>query len=132
MVVQLSTFAFAVPSESEEAPAPGRMTWDEAFAKADGLRKWGDDWDGQGASAPSSEHIDACRVLLEAVHRDALLPPPTFVAGAPDGGVCVEWQWVGISLGAEVADDRIEWMLFREGAEAEFFDTTWDLQPMDD
>jgi hypothetical protein len=131
MVVQLPTFAFNVPAESETTTAAGRMSWDEAFEKADALRELGEDWDGQGASAPCSRHIDGCRILLSSIQEGDLLPPPTFVAAAPDGAVCVEWQWKGIRLEAEVADERIEWMLFREGGNSEFFDTSWELQEVE-
>jgi hypothetical protein len=76
----------------------------------------------------SANHIEGCKVLLAAVQRDAVLPPPSFVASASDRAVCVEWQWKHIRLEAEVADDRIEWMYFPENGNSEFFDTTWDLQ----
>jgi hypothetical protein len=131
MVVQLSTFEFHVPTEADASAARGRMSWDEALIKSAGLRRLGEDWDGQGASAPRQELIEGCRILLETAQRHQVLPPPTFVAAAPDGAVCVEWQWKGIRLEAEVADDRIEWMYSPDDGSPGFFDTTWDLQPVD-
>jgi hypothetical protein len=74
------------------------MTLDEIAALKD-------DWDGQGAKAPSVETIK--------VARDFEARWPIFanrITVSPDGTIIFEWQYEGRYAEAEVYADRIEWM----------------------
>ena len=91
----------------------------EALARLDELAAMHDDWDGEGALAPTAAALAAARQVLERLEGMAIRPirpvpsspEPHRVAPGPCGEVVLEWEIGGIYLECECAEDgRIEWM----------------------
>jgi len=92
-----------------------RSRWEQAIGKLYMMMSLEDDWDGQGAEAPSKEIVVGA-IELAAELRFLDYPPPTRVAAAPCGTVGLEWQWPLVYLEVEVVSPyRSEWMLTEEG-----------------
>ena len=124
MQVELPPIVFSPPVvPGVSAVIVQRKEWDDALARAESLRTREADWDGQGASPPNPRHVDSCVLMLRAVRDEGRLAPPVFVTAAPDGAVCVEWHWAEVRLEAEIAADRVEWMLADGKGPAKFFET---------
>ena len=65
--------------------------WVELSAELDTYRHLADDYDGQGAVAPTSEIVDGAIELLGDCRRLGLVPPSCVVAGV-NGTVSLEWD----------------------------------------
>jgi len=83
-----------VNGSANSYPAPtGSSTegWAELFTELDTFRLLTDDYDGQGAIAPTNEVVEGAIELLGDCRRMGLLPPSCVVAGV-NGTVSLEWD----------------------------------------
>lgn len=96
------------------------MTWLDLAQALAGFVALEDDWDGQGAVAPSPQIIIVARGLLIELRDNTSLPPPSRVAACPMGGILFEWQWPGSYLDAEITPTgEVAWMRENAGAPVE-------------
>lgn len=65
--------------------------WEPAVQKMVAFQHLGDDWDGQGARAPSEEMLKSAIGLAYTLHQQGVDPPSRVVPG-PEGSVIFEWQ----------------------------------------
>jgi hypothetical protein len=65
--------------------------WEPAVEEMAAFQHLGDDWDGQGARAPSHEILVSAIGLAYTLHERGVEPPSRIVPG-PDGSVIFEWQ----------------------------------------
>lgn len=65
--------------------------WEPAVQKIVALQALGEDWDGQGARAPSSEVLASAIGLAYTLNEQGVAPPSRVVPG-PEGSVIFEWQ----------------------------------------
>lgn len=86
----------ALDSELPRA-APGESVgqrddpmWAERIDELLSIRQLEDDWDGQGAPAPTSEVVDSALVLALLLKKEGIAPP-SLVAQGPSGGVHFDW-----------------------------------------
>lgn len=100
-----------------------RERWD---AIVDELRRFcslGDDWDGQGAEAPSPQLVDSTLVFAQTLRR-AGFPCPSRVGAGPNGTVLFEWQDENLYLEAEITQPgRAEWMWIVPGQPGQHWET---------
>jgi hypothetical protein len=87
--------AWRQPLQEKNGPPQGTSMvpngWKETVNKLSTFRNLEEDWDGQGANAPSGELVDsAC--ALAALFQERGLDPPTAVAPGPGGTVLFVWQ----------------------------------------
>jgi hypothetical protein len=73
---------------NEAAPAGA---WEPTVAQLVALQHLGDDWDGQGARAPSRDLL-AAAVALAYLLNERGVDAPSSVGPGPDGSVSFEWQ----------------------------------------
>ena len=64
--------------------------WSERIDDLLGIRQLEDDWDGQGAPAPTSEVVDSALVLALLLRKEGIAPPK-LVAQGPSGGIHFDW-----------------------------------------
>ena len=105
--------------------APLRSDWDKRMEELEGLRHTQDDWDGQGATAPSSGHLDSAITLAQFLLRHGVDAPSCVVPGV-NGTVIFEWQGEnGSYLEIEItAPNRVEGYSIIPGKPTEY----WTLQ----
>jgi hypothetical protein len=73
-----------------------------------------DDWDGQGAKAPSPPVVESAFHILRLFHEGGLSVPSSVVA-APDGAVVFTWETPNSYREAEISrPGHITWMAERE------------------
>ncbi|HYT93928.1 MAG TPA: hypothetical protein VEL76_34735 [Gemmataceae bacterium] len=65
--------------------------WEPTVAKLVAFQQLGDDWDGQGAVAPSYEQLTSAVGLAYTLYQQGVGPPSRVVPG-PEGSVIFEWQ----------------------------------------
>jgi len=74
---------------------PGKIAdagpWEAAVLKLIEFQYLGDNWDGQGAQAPSREILGCAIGLAYVLHEKGMEPPSSVVPG-PAGTVVFEWQ----------------------------------------
>jgi hypothetical protein len=108
--------------------------WMKRESDLKALRRYRDDWDGMGASAPSPYLVDAAvRVLKEIQQRlGDQSPPPSAVSGTPMGRIMIEWRLGNNYLEVEVVDPhRVEWMEESDGKFKEWSETIYDWSEHD-
>jgi hypothetical protein len=78
--------------------------WDSCIEKLLELRRYEDDWDGQGAEAPSPEAVDSA-IILAVLLRQSGVEPPCRTVPIVNGAVVLEWQWPDVTtLEIEIAE----------------------------
>lgn len=78
--------------------------WKRCIDKLLELRLYEDDWDGQGAEAPSVGAVDSA-IILAVLLREKDIEPPCRTVAIVDGSVVLEWQWPDVTtLEIEVAE----------------------------
>lgn len=75
----------------EQKAVPDAGPWEPAVQKMVAFQHLGDDWDGQGAQAPSEEVLKSAIGLAYTLYQQGIDPPSRVVPG-PDGSVIFEWQ----------------------------------------
>lgn len=112
--------------------------WQKVINQLIQVRRYGPDWDGEGAAPPDKFLVDlALRIVTTlrkggAFEKDGKvcfdlkewlpLDPPVRVAATPEGNVILEWQMNGDYLEAEIEDDgRVECMYSRPGERTKFY-----------
>ena len=101
-------------ADSESAPTSGTNgeAWDHLFKELQRLQALGDDWDGQGAEAPSAAVLDWTSDWVRQMSRYPQAIPPSRVVPGVAGEVYLEWQGPTFYLVAEIGSPaRVEWML---------------------
>lgn len=92
------------------------MTWCEAATKLATFVDLLDDWDGQGAVAPSPPIIIVAGGLLIKLRKTIYVSSPKSVSAGPMGGILFVWQEPGMYREAEVTPTgEVEWMRERRG-----------------
>lgn len=76
---------------TEPRAVPDVGPWEPAVQKMVAFQSLGDDWDGQGARAPSEEVLKSVIGLAYTLHEQGMEPPSRVVPG-PEGSVIFEWQ----------------------------------------
>ena len=72
------------------SPAATSRTWQDNVDDLLRIRNYEDDWDGQGAQAPSAEIVD-CALDLVRTLTSAGRPPAGRVTPGPNGTVSFKW-----------------------------------------
>lgn len=94
------------------------MIWAYVIRSVQGLENLQDDWDGQGAEAPSLAIIRAAIRVAENFQKSCEQPPVTAVA-TPAGTVLFTWEDQSSYFEFEIASpDRLEWMQKEQGKPA--------------
>lgn len=75
----------------EQKAVPDAGPWEPAVQQMVAFQHLGDDWDGQGARAPSEEVLQSAIGLAYTLHQQGVDPPSRVVPG-PEGSVIFEWQ----------------------------------------
>jgi hypothetical protein len=78
-------------AEGEQAPGSDAGPWQPAVKKIVEFEHLGDDWDGQGARAPSFELLASAIGLAYTLYQQELDPPNVVIPGV-DGTVTFEWH----------------------------------------
>jgi hypothetical protein len=85
--------------------------WRKPLDTLDQISRLQDDWDDDGAVAPSPQLVASTRELLHDL-RGRQFPAPTRVGAGPNGTILLEWQKDLNYFEIEVcAPYRLEWML---------------------
>lgn len=84
-------------SAAQRNGTPGRdgvppVGWEQTIQALIALRDLGEDWDGDGAAAPSPELL-ASAIGLAYLLEEGGSDPPTRVVAGTDGAVILEWQF---------------------------------------
>jgi hypothetical protein len=94
--------------------------WKEHSDDLLAIRRYKDDWDGDGADAPDPQLVDQAINFLAALRKTAF-DLPFRVALSPNGAIGIEWQSPGTYVQAEiVAYDRVEWTILLDGQKPQF------------
>jgi hypothetical protein len=94
--------------------APGH-SWADVTNELSRVSKLSDDWDGQGADAPSPETVELARTAISRMRKEAW-PSPSFVRATPAGEIAFEWiHDSDLILEAEVSELGIEYTAPRPG-----------------
>ena len=75
----------------EQKAVPDAGPWEPAVQKMVTFQHLGDDWDGQGARAPSYEMLASAIGLAYTLYQQGVDPPNCVVPGV-DGSVTFEWH----------------------------------------
>lgn len=75
----------------EQKTVPDAGPWEPAVQEMVAFQHLGDDWDGQGAQAPSEEVLKSAIGLAYTLRQQGVDPPSRVVPG-PEGSVIFEWQ----------------------------------------
>jgi hypothetical protein len=89
---------------------PQRMTWPQVSRAITEVAALADNWDGQGADAPTVDTVELARFFVSLI-RQAQWPAPSNVRATPDG--CISFEWNNHSeliLEAEVSQGGIEYI----------------------
>ncbi len=90
--------------------------WDQIIDGLLRMRALANDWDGQGASAPSPANVDRAIAWVREMHRYPQAVPPSRPVPGVTGEVVLEWQGESYYLLAEIVrPDQVEWMLAVDG-----------------
>lgn len=65
--------------------------WDQRIDDLLAIRQLEDDWDGQGAPAPTIDVVDSALVLALLLRQEGIVPPANIVQGVA-GDVHFDWQ----------------------------------------
>lgn len=87
--------------ERADTPPPSADTWRLRMEELLALRTLEEDWDGQGAKAPSVDLVDSALHLAERLRQQGIDAPCRIVPGV-NGTVIFEWQQDGIYREMEV------------------------------
>ena len=86
--------------------------WKQIADELGRMRGLKDDWDGQGASAPRPENVEAAEKWVQEMRSYAQAIPPSQVVPGVAGEVLLIWQRHGFYLEAEITKPaQVEWML---------------------
>jgi membrane-bound lytic murein transglycosylase B len=78
--------------------------WEQFIAELEEFRQLADDYDGQGAIAPTADTVDSAVSLARLLEHLGMLPP-TYVVASVNGSANLEWQLADdVSIGFEVVD----------------------------
>ncbi len=89
--------------------------WEKDPRALEEIGRLEDDWDGDGAGAPSQDLVDSARELLLWL-RQQKIPAPSRVAAGPNGTILLEWQCGLNYFEIEVcAPYQVEWMMALPG-----------------
>jgi hypothetical protein len=126
MIDQLTssaTFVAAVPVVVTTSAVYGSsLEWVRDLRR---IVSYQDDWDGNGAVAPSPEVLRTVRQFMDRWSREDRLPPGRIVA-SPAGSVVLEWREGGRYLEAEIDEPgTIEWMLEAPDGSFSHWKTLW-------
>ncbi len=90
--------------------------WNHIAEELAGIRELKEDWDGQGASAPAAENVEAAMKWVREIRSYPQAIPPSQVVPGVTGEVLFIWQKEAFFLEAEVSKrDQIEWTLAARG-----------------
>ena len=78
-------------AHGEQREVPDAGSWEPAVVSMVELQHLGDNWDGQGARAPTHELLASAIGLAYTLHEQGV-DPPTRVVPGPEGSVIFEWQ----------------------------------------
>jgi hypothetical protein len=102
------------PQADPDAPRNGTNSaaWDRVFGEIEGIRVLGDDWNGQGAEAPSPANVEWARDWVRQMQCYPQAIPPSRAVPGVSGEVYLEWRGASFYLVAEISSPaRVEWML---------------------
>ena len=86
--------------------------WNHIADELARIRGFMEDWDGQGASAPAAENVEAAGKWVREMRSYPQAIPPSQVVPGVTGEVLLVWQKEDFFLEAEVSkQDQIEWTL---------------------
>jgi hypothetical protein len=86
--------------------------WERLREELQGVRALGDDWDGQGAEAPSAANVDWASDWVRQMRRYPQAIPPSRAVPGVSSEVYLEWRGASFYLVAEISSPaRVEWML---------------------
>lgn len=93
------------------------LKWAEVIDELLRVRNLPEDWDGQGAKAPTLEVVDTALKLVDLLRRKGCMPPDDYGAGV-NGDITLGWHTEYDSLVVEVSSPlRVEGYRWARGAE---------------
>jgi len=86
--------------------------WNHIAGELARIRELRDDWDGQGATAPLAENVEAAVKWVQDMRGYPQAIPPSQVVPGVTGEVVLIWQKEAFFLEAEICKPtQVEWML---------------------
>jgi hypothetical protein len=100
--------------------------WVEVYERLNGFIELGENWDGEGASAPSEELIGSVENYLMTIRREQQIPAPDRIVVTTDGDLIVEWQTPDYIFEFESSSPgNGDWMFTPVDGEPTFFSVNW-------
>ena len=116
LVAPLVPNGASAESEAARNEGPDGDAWGQLLEELQRIRGLGDDWDGQGAEAPSAANVDWAREWVRQMRRYPQAIPPSKAVPGVAGEVYLEWRGASFYLVAELsAPAGVEWMLSAPG-----------------
>lgn len=113
---------------SETESGAGDEPWNRIIQAVHDLHALKNDWDGQGASAPTPGNLAAVADWVRRMRAWPHALPPDQVVPGVNGEVYLIWQRPGLMLEAEVSrPESIEWLLAIESQPARQWETSQDV-----
>lgn len=103
------------------------MEWGEILKKIEDLRQLKDDWDGEGAIAPTVPVMGSVADCMSML-KNAGVPSPDQVSAACDGSVIISWNFGEIYFEMEISwPGRAEVMVKKDvsGQPVVYFNAEW-------
>jgi hypothetical protein len=112
----LSAAAYFPPSIQSRQAEDRNAAWEKAIRKIRAMMALRDDWDGLGASAPSSAIVFHAMRLARRKLETPSYPAPTRVVATPSGTIGLEWQQGSVYTEAEiVGSNQSDWVQILPG-----------------
>ena len=90
--------------QPRQLPRRSKPDWEEYIREIKQYRELADDYDGQGAIAPSSDAIESAIALARGL-AGAGIAVPTYAVAGPNGTIDLAWDFEGgVSVSVEVLD----------------------------
>ena len=98
-------------------------TWARRWREIEAISRLGDDWDGEGARAPTAAILNTARRLLGQMSEDGDTAPSSITVSS-DGTVIIAWKRLGAYREAEVERAGIaSWMERQAGVPTKHWTT---------
>ena len=99
--------------------------WPRQLSRIAKLKLLKDNWDGEGAIAPSRELLQSLAHLLR-IHQENGYPAPSRIVPTVDGIIAIEWQMPPRFASLEIARPyEGEWLIEQPGYRPEFRVEKW-------
>jgi len=106
------------------------QAWNRQILRIGELRGLKDNWDGEGARAPSQDILDSLQEILRLHGASGNYPAPSRMTPTVDGTIVIEWHSPPIFRSLEIVRPyEGEWLVERPGYRPEFYVERWSAGP---